>query len=94
MKKFAGHKSHAQIKRQCEEQGVPLNDRLYREQGWDTIVVGSYPNGGYALYNTVNGTFFGWTPKGVFFESGSAQFEDEPWFQALLSFFYIEKDAS
>jgi hypothetical protein len=62
---------------------------------------------GQVLYNTFNGTFFGTTPAkrdwhhplvnkfcppaGVEFDSNSTEHENEPWFQALLSFFYVEK---
>lgn len=46
---------------------------------------------GYVMFNTVNGTFFGTTDKGVEFSSSETQYEKEQWFQALLSFFYVEK---
>jgi hypothetical protein len=49
------------------------------------------PRGGFVMFNTFNGTFYGMTDKGVEFDSGSTKHEREPWFQALLSFFYIEK---
>ena len=64
--------------------------------------------GGWVMFNTFNGTFYGETPKkrdwhhplvskfcpppGVEFNSRSTEFEAEPWFQALLSFFYVEKE--
>ena len=61
--------------------------------------------GGWVMFNTFNGTFYGETPKatnwqkvneprvppGVEFSSSGTEFEAEPWFQALLSFFYVEK---
>lgn len=89
MKQFASIKPLEVIQQQCAEQGLVFNDRLYREQGWDTVLI----QGGDAqvVYNTFNGRFFGWTPNGEAFSSDECVHEDEPWFQALLSFFYVEK---
>jgi hypothetical protein len=46
-------------------------------------------------YNTFNGKFFGSINEGPLagteFSSGSTKHERQPWFQALLSFFYVEK---
>ena len=106
MKKFAGFKSHDEIQHQCEnppQQGmlpeppVPFNDHLYRERGYDTVVVGDINDRryGHVIYNTFNGRFFGTTPMlegawppGVDFNSNSAKFDSQPWFAALLEFFY------
>lgn len=91
MKTFSGIKTYEQIKAQCKEQGVVCNDRLYCRSGWDTIVVGDQKNeGGYAVYNTFNGRFHGKTPEGIEFFSSATTHENEPWFQALMSFFYVE----
>ena len=95
MKKFARIKTFEEIEAQCEAQGIPFNDHLYRIKGWDTVVVGStYGHGhlpGHAIYNTFNGWFHGVTPEGVHFDSASKKHKSEPWFQALLKFFYVEK---
>lgn len=97
MKTFASHKTSAEVFAQCEAQGVPVN-RHHFDRGGDTIVVGQpwplvlEPNSpAYAIYNVVNGQFFGRTDKGVAFNSNSTEHENEPWFQALLAFFYVEK---
>jgi hypothetical protein len=49
-----------------------------------------YP-GGWVLFSVWNGRFFGRTPEGVEFDSGDAKFDDEPWFEALLDFFYVRE---
>lgn len=46
---------------------------------------------GYVMFNTVNGLFWGHTDQGIAFDSSSTKHERERWFQALLSFFYVEK---
>lgn len=107
MKKFAGNKPIFTIKAQCKAAGVAYDDYNFRVKGADYaclgIAHGVRPDGspyvpgdsvdgvGYVMYNTFNGTFFGRTPEGVRFSSSSTHFEAEPWFQALLSFFYVEK---
>lgn len=103
MKTFAGVKTLDTIKAQCAAQGVPIDTRLCDKHGWDTIVVGGpilllpgHPasdsmENAYAIFNTFNGKFFGRTHEGVSFDSSSTEHESEPWFQALLSFFYVEK---
>jgi hypothetical protein len=93
MKKFSRHKTYAEILAQCEAQGIPFNDYLYRRGGSDTVVVNSvYGRGhfpGHAIYNTFNGWFFGTTPEGVQFDSASTKHEKQPWYQDLLNFFYV-----
>jgi hypothetical protein len=39
-----------------------------------------------------NGNFFGTTPDGVEFNNWATTHDDEPWFQQLLSFFYVEEE--
>lgn len=93
MKKFAGHKTLDVIKQQCQEAGIEFDDRLHKT-GSDYVVVRTIKgdkDSGIVLYSSFNGNFFGSTPDGVDFDSASTEHENEPWFQALLSFFYIEK---
>lgn len=96
MLKMHRHRSHKEIVAQCKAQGVPYNDVLYRETGWDTMVVGAAPGEpmrrGYTVYNTLNGCFWGVTDEGVKFTSNSAKHDKEPWMLALLNFFYEMKD--
>lgn len=106
MKTFAGTKPLAVIKQQCEAAGVAVDDYGFRKVGNDHICLGiasrkrpdgtpfvlaTAPIGAYVMFNTFNGRFFGVTDKGVHFSSSSTEHEAEPWFQALLSFFYVEK---
>lgn len=88
MKKFIGHKTHEQIKAQCEQLGLELLDNLRKEAAADHIRVSG--GGGYAWFNTVNGNFWGETDQGVEFDSSNTTHENEPWFQQLLAFFYVE----
>lgn len=93
MKKFAGNKPLDVIKAQCEAQGVHFNEFLFLA-GSDYVVLTSIKgdnDSGQVLYNTCSGLFFGTTPDGVQFDSAETTHENEPWFQALLSFFYVEK---
>lgn len=93
MKKFSGNKRLAEIKAQCKQAGIQFDDARYK-RGDDYVVIRTTPNdnaSGIVLYNTFNGNFTGTTDKGVNFDSRSDQHENEPWFQALLSFFYVEK---
>lgn len=95
MKKFDRHKTYDEIRAQCQAQGIPLNDHLFCSKGYDTIVVNHAWNtplrDGYAVYSVFNGKFHGVTDGGDTFDSSSTKHEKEPWFQALLSFFYVEK---
>lgn len=89
MKKFSHHKTLDEIRAQCAAQGIPLNTHMYDRHGWDTVSVGEQrPCRGYAIYNVVNGRFYGVTPGGVSFSSSSIQHEHRRWFQQLLNFFY------
>lgn len=106
MKTFARIKTVAEIKQQCKDQGVTFDDFGHR-QGRDHIAVGVerglHEDGtpwvesrdgqekGWVLYNVHTGAFFGATPEGESFTSSSVEHENCEWFQALLSFFYVEK---
>lgn len=93
MKTFAGNKKLADIKRQCKECGIQFDDANFKK-GSDFVVIRTKRNdnsSGVVLYNTFNGNFTGTTDKGIDFDSQRTEHEAEPWFQALLSFFYVEK---
>lgn len=106
MKTFAGTKPLKTIIDQCKAAGVAVDDYNFRHFGHDRIALGVArgkrpdgtpfvplvnPAGAFVMFNTFNGTFFGTTDKGVEFDSSSTTHEAAPWFQALLSFFYVEK---
>lgn len=92
MKTFAGLKKLDVIKSQCNAAGIRFDDTRYRQHGDDHVLIAG--GGAHVLYNTFNGKFFGITPTGVEFDSSGTQHEHEPWFQALLSFFYVERGAA
>lgn len=87
MKVFARHLSYEELKKQCKKLKVPMDDTLYREQGWDTVVVGTVGSG-HVIYNTFNGKYFGSTPSGHSFTSSDPA--RAPWARDLLNFFYVE----
>jgi hypothetical protein len=89
VKTYSGAKSLDQIVQQCSDQNVPLDDTDHL-MGGDTIIVGM-PDSGVVVFNTFNGFFTGVTPEGLEFQSDSDEYESQSWFQALLTFFYVEK---
>jgi hypothetical protein len=91
MLKFDGVKTLEQIRAQVDQSGgaVRLNSNLHDKKGHDHVLLEG--GGARVLFNTFNGRFFGTTDKGVEFNSDSAEWDSEPWMQALLQFFYIEK---
>lgn len=92
MKKFAGNKTRDQVKAQCEALGLEFDDTKYEQEGSDYTVIRG--GGAEVLWSSWNGRFFGTTDTGVEFSSDNDTHEGEPWFQALLSFFYIDKPAT
>jgi hypothetical protein len=89
MKKFAGNKSRDQVKAQCEALGLEFDDAKY-ERGSDFTTIRG--GGAEVIWSSFNGRFFGTTDEGVEFSSDDTQHDDQPWFQLLLAFFYIEKE--
>lgn len=89
MKMFAGNKSLTAIQQQCEDAGLVYDQSAF-ERGSDYVRISG--GGAHVLYSTFNGRFFGETPDGVKFSSDSTRHESEEWFQALLSFFYVERE--
>lgn len=92
MKTFGPPRTYSQIKALCKQQGLLLDDRLYRKQFIDSINVSG--GGCTVVYNTFNGRFSGRTPDGKDFFSSSTKYENEAWFQGLLSFFYTPAAAT
>ena len=103
MKHYTGVKPLSVIRAQCKEQGVAVDDFNYREHYSDYIALG--PHGGFrpdgspfvhaaqacgVMFNTFNGRFYGMNIEGNYFSSADTTHAHEPWFQALLDFFYVE----
>ncbi len=89
MKKYAGRRSIQQIRRQCAERGIKIDMGLY-EKGSDYVVVHLPGAAGTVLplmYSAVNGRFFYAGGGADNFSSDDAK-DGEPWFDALLDFFY------
>ena len=80
-----GHKNYEQIKAQCKQLGITLNDKLYKEGNSDFVFLEG--GGARVYYSSFNGRFFGTTDLGVEFSSDSTEHDHEPWFQTLLDFF-------
>jgi hypothetical protein len=89
MKKFEGLKPWKTIGAQCRAEGLTVDTSAYR-QGSDYVFIGA-PGRGHVYLNRVSGAFDGMTPGGIKFFSSSTEYEAQPWFQALLAFFYVEK---
>ncbi len=89
MKTFARHKTLEEIEAQCAALNVPLDKRLY-DGGDDCVTVGN-PDSGYAIYNVVNGRFFGKTDLGIDFSSDEPDYDEHEWFAQLLNFFMAEQ---
>jgi hypothetical protein len=90
MKTFAGNKTRAQVKAQCKAAGVQFDERAYKAGSDFTFLRGG---GACVAWSSWNGRFFGKTPDGIEFNSDSDEWDGEPWMQALLNFFYVEKTA-
>jgi len=90
-KRFAGHRSYEQIREECRRQGLILEDAAYRRHGSDWIGVRGKPGGVLVLYSTPTGRFHGTHPATGEKFTESSPFDGEPWFDALLSFFFYEE---
>lgn len=88
MKKFAGNKTREQVKAQCDALGLEFDDAAYQRGSDITVIRGG---GAHVLWISFNGRFFGTTDTGIEFSSDETTHEAEPWFQALLDFFYVSK---
>ena len=85
--KFSGHRNYAQIREACRAQGLLLEDMAYRKHGSDWIGIRGQTGGTLVMYSTPTGRFHGIHPDGRSF-SESSPLDGEPWFDALLGFFY------
>lgn len=95
MRTFKRHKTFEEVKALCKEQGLFINDALYLHRGYDTVVIKRFvASRDQVIYNTTNGRFYGTASvdgQTVQFHSDDKR-DGAPWFDALLDFFYVEKD--
>lgn len=83
---WAGHKTHAQIRQQCIEQGLRLDDSSFRRGVSQFILV---QGGGCSVhFSTFTGSFFGVTPDKRHFNVVNGIHDSEPWMIALKEFFW------
>jgi hypothetical protein len=69
---------------------IGVASKVTRKDGTPIVLASVANAGGYVMFNTFNGTFFGHTHEGVSFHSSTDQYEHEDWFKQLLAFFYRE----
>jgi hypothetical protein len=90
---FGRIKTVTEIVSQCRAQGVPVETAKHLRGQSDFIMVGRPESDfGHALYNSFNGKFFGVTDLGQRFSSEDRALDAQPWFQALLAFFYADPE--
>lgn len=87
MKTFARHRTFNEVKALCKAQGLKFDDHVYKAGGDMVFVTGG---GCTVAFNCATGWFCGRTPDYIEFNSTDNDHEKEPWFQALLAFFYTD----
>lgn len=95
MQQFARHKTQDEVRDACREAGFALDTTQY-DKGSDYIKIPFAHEGQTydVLYCSFNGRFMG-SPTGIndcpvaFFGSDDGDLDSQPWYAALLAFFYI-----
>lgn len=94
MKTYARHRTSTEVKALAAMKGFTVDSTKYDAQGYDHIVVhmpGPSRTLIPVLYNTVNGRFFHASANVVdSFTSDNPKLDGQPWFDAMLEFFYVE----
>jgi hypothetical protein len=91
---FSRHRTIDEVIVRAKETGVRVDTARWR-LGSDFVTVElPGPQGVLVpvLYNTFNGRFFYQPPVGAGFSSTDTQYDGEPWFDAMLAFFYVPKE--
>lgn len=88
--KFERAKTRDEVLAQCKTQGIKVDQKAY-ERGSDYTTLSK--GGCTIVWSSWNGKFMGKTPDGIEFNSDSAKHDNEPWMQALLSFFFVPKQS-
>jgi len=86
-------KSLAEIEQQCKEQNLVLKHEMYQRGESDYVMVSSQTGPDIVMFRPFNGRFFGETDQGQRFSSDTTENDREPWFLALLEFFYSNEEA-
>jgi hypothetical protein len=95
MKTYTGFRTADEVRALAATKGFTVNTTRHDTTGNDHIVV--YMPGPSAciipvLYSTFNGRFFYAPSNGVdAFNSDNGALDGQPWFDAMLEFFYIEQ---
>lgn len=94
---FKRHRSLDELREKCRELKWQIDSYKHDEEGSDHVMV-FWRHGkvrGSVLYSVFNGRFFGAIDKGgklsdAWITSDETEHDAQPWFQALLSAFYIK----
>lgn len=91
MRKFKGFRHRDAFEAECKRRCLPFDATLHDKAFHDHVSIAFTHQGVYgtALVNMFHGLFFGTLEDGTKFSSGSDQYEDQPWFQALLEAVYV-----
>jgi hypothetical protein len=94
MKTYNRHRTSAEVLAASRAQNILVDTERF-DQGWDHLLLFMPgPNGLRCpvLYNVCNGRFFCASEGYPQFSSDQAQYDGQPWFDALLDFFYTNED--
>ena len=100
MQQFARSKTQDEIRAACRVAGFALDTAAY-DKGSDFVKI-TFAHEGQTydvLYSSFNGRFIG-SPTGIndcpvaFFSSDDGDLDSQPWYAALLAFFYVPAEES
>lgn len=86
MKRYDRPLTHDEGLAKVKEQGLVIDAKKYNA-GADHITI-VFPVIGPVLWSSWNGKFLGTLADGRQYSSDSTRYDDEPWKQTLLDFFY------
>lgn len=92
MKQYLRHKDSSEIKKQCADADIQIDSTKHDAGGDHLVVTLPGPTGETVpvLFNVVSGRFFYAPESGEGFNSDQNR-DHEPWFVAMLDFFYSEE---
>jgi hypothetical protein len=92
MQQFQRHIIYAEAEAACARAGHQFDASKYNESnGVDHLcIIGTFGDKHASiLYAPWNGKFFGDTTDGIHFNSDNTEHDGQPWFDAMLNFFYV-----